>query len=119
MNKFKHTGVWCCSNKGQCTWKGFVLNRGISWGTITPAWKRWHDRECEGNLIQLLQPVTDVPVSYDEYSREDLMALLIETENEMLFWRRECNKLSKDYDEITKALVNNLSVICSVMKKEE
>lgn len=118
MNKFKHTGVWCCSNKGQCTWKGFIFNRGISWGTITPAWKRWHDRECDGGLIQLLQPVSNESQSYDDYSREELITLMTETENEMLFWRREFNKLSKDYDEIIKALVGNLSIINSIMKKD-
>ena len=52
-------GVWCCTEMHKCTWQGYMLHRGLSWGTV-PAyidpWRRYHDRYCKGSLVQLVQP---------------------------------------------------------------
>lgn len=56
---FIHSGVWCCSEKSQCQWQGFALHQGIAWGTIGAAldeWRKRHDENCRGRLIQLIPP---------------------------------------------------------------
>ena len=54
MDQFE---VWCCERKSQCKWQGFALHQGLGWGTIPPVtdeWRKWHDRECGGRLLQLV-----------------------------------------------------------------
>ena len=55
-----HPGVWCCERRGHCKWKGYALEAGgLEWGTpdqTTDEWRKWHQRECGGRLIQLLPP---------------------------------------------------------------
>lgn len=49
--------VWCCSMGHNCKWAGFASNKGLAWGTIiseSEEWRKWHDQECKGQLIQLL-----------------------------------------------------------------
>jgi hypothetical protein len=55
---FDHMGVWCCSKTHNCTWQGFALHRGLAWGKVPSrtVWREYHDRHCEGRLIQLLNP---------------------------------------------------------------
>ena len=51
--------VWCCAKKARCKWQGFALHQGLAWGTVPPpsnTWRQWHDRECGGELVQLLAP---------------------------------------------------------------
>lgn len=55
----RHSGVFCCSRKSGCKWQCLVLHHGLGWGTIPNkhnAWRRWHDQECSGVLIQLCAP---------------------------------------------------------------
>lgn len=55
----KHPGVWCCSERYKCKWQCFALNQGLGWGTIpghTNLWRKWHDKQCRGELIQLSPP---------------------------------------------------------------
>lgn len=52
-------GVWCCDQQHKCKWQGFALHQGLSWGTIpdeSNVWRQWHDRECGGKLIQIVEP---------------------------------------------------------------
>ena len=64
-------GVWCCERRYQCKWQGFALHAGLAWGEIPSennAWRQWHDRECGGQLIQLIQPNSfsdDGPKTHD------------------------------------------------------
>lgn len=49
--------VWCCERQHNCKWQGFVLHRGLAWGTVpgeTNLWRQRHDLECGGKLIQLV-----------------------------------------------------------------
>jgi len=49
-------GVWCCEKRHKCKWQGYVLRQGLAWGEI-PAnteWRKWHDKKCRGQLIQLV-----------------------------------------------------------------
>ena len=52
-------GIWGCRRGYQCTWKGFALTSGgISIGTIpheTNEWRKWHELECGGELVQILE----------------------------------------------------------------
>lgn len=53
--------VWCCEHRFKCKWQGFMLHQGLGWGTIpneTDEWRKWHDRECGGRLIQLVNTKT-------------------------------------------------------------
>jgi len=57
-------GVWCCTEQHRCKWQGFALHQGLAWGqhlSVNPAWQAFHDGECEGKLIQLLQPCETTP----------------------------------------------------------
>jgi hypothetical protein len=54
-------GVWCCEKQHKCTWQGFALHQGLAWGVIPNeynAWRRRHESECGGELIQLVEPVS-------------------------------------------------------------
>lgn len=52
-------GIWCCRRGACCQWKGFALSKdGIAIGTIpheTDRWRRFHQRECGGELVQILE----------------------------------------------------------------
>jgi hypothetical protein len=52
------SGVWCCEKQHKCKWQGFALHQGLAWGTFPTAgeWRKWHDLECGGKLIQLVEP---------------------------------------------------------------
>lgn len=55
----EHNGVWCCEREANCKWQCFVLYKGLGWGTIPgkdEPWRKMHDRECGGKLIQLVEP---------------------------------------------------------------
>jgi hypothetical protein len=68
---FTHEGVWCCSRQCKCRWQGYVLTHGLGWGTVPtiltrPLWYSAHYNNCDGKLIQLVEPGTFVksePVS--------------------------------------------------------
>ena len=50
--------VWCCEHRYKCKWQAFALYQGLAWGTILPEtneWRKWHDKECGGRLIQLIE----------------------------------------------------------------
>lgn len=51
-------GVWCCERMAFCRWQGYELSFGLAWGRVedcSPTWREWHDRECGGKLIQLVE----------------------------------------------------------------
>lgn len=60
IKDFIHPGVWCCSKRGQCKWKGYALEAGgLQWGIpnqTTPEWRKQHKQMCDGELLQLIQP---------------------------------------------------------------
>lgn len=74
MSRSLDSGVWCCEREHQCKWQCFALHRGLAWGTIPNehnVWRQWHDRECGGQLIQLLEPFdTSSPTAREDMSRE-------------------------------------------------
>ena len=53
-------GIWGCRRGLKCKWKGLALSaNGIEIGTVRPpgnAWREEHDRQCGGELVQILQP---------------------------------------------------------------
>ena len=55
--KQSNFSVWCCEKKSKCKWQGFALYQGLAWGKVpeNTEWRKWHDRECGGRLIQLLE----------------------------------------------------------------
>ena len=58
----EHPGVWCCEHRFNCNWQGINLHQGLGWGTIPPehsVFRKWHDKECGGKLIQLVEPSKD------------------------------------------------------------
>lgn len=56
LDRLVMPGVWCCEHRAECKWQGFALHQGLSWGIIPEhsQWREWHDRECGGRLIQLI-----------------------------------------------------------------
>ncbi len=61
-----HEGVWCCEHKSKCKWQGFALHKGLAWGSpelSLPEWREWHEKQCGGNLIQLLPASAAAPES--------------------------------------------------------
>jgi hypothetical protein len=56
-----HGGVWCCTEKIKCQWQCYALHCGLAWGTVpeNTEWRRWHDKNCIGKLIQLLPPMPE------------------------------------------------------------
>ena len=52
-------GIWGCRLGSWCQWKGFALSKdGIAIGTVpheTNEWRKWHERECGGELVQVLE----------------------------------------------------------------
>jgi len=60
---WEHPGVWCCERRHNCKWQGFMLHQGLAWGEIpfptSTSWRKYHDIECRGKLIQLIPPNSD------------------------------------------------------------
>ncbi len=56
--ELEHSGVWCCQRRHNCKWQGFALYQGLAWGEIPTgtSWRKYHDLECGGKLIQLVPP---------------------------------------------------------------
>jgi len=56
LDRLVMPGVWCCEHRAKCKWQGFALHQGLSWGAIPEhgQWREWHNRECGGRLIQLI-----------------------------------------------------------------
>lgn len=56
-----HPGIWYCTERTRCQWQGYALNQGLGWGSPPSndgpnSYRAWHDRQCPGQLIQLLPP---------------------------------------------------------------
>jgi hypothetical protein len=48
--------IWYCTRKHKCKWQAFAMCQGLAWGVIpdkSNKWRQWHDRECDGKLIQV------------------------------------------------------------------
>ena len=70
------SGVWCCEKKYKCSWQGYALHRGLSWGEIdkvSQAWRHTHEERCGGKLIQLIKPESDyISINNEVVKRETI-----------------------------------------------
>jgi hypothetical protein len=49
--------IFCCEKMEKCSFQGFVLRHGLSWGRIEDtleAWRKAHSEYCGGRLVQLI-----------------------------------------------------------------